>query len=182
MKQLIQKIRLRYLAYFVLVTMVITSTTLARFASVENIEPYALIAAFVSDTTLDLELGTQEAMSPGDSREITFCVTNSSGSSTSEVPLEYTLQIETTGNLPLTFALSGEKTEETDTESALVGALDENLLAEGGTLPSARSYGPCSHEYTLTVTWPQTANTEDYSHEIDRLAVKIDTKQQALAS
>lgn len=181
MKKLAKKLKLRYLAYLVVVTTMITSTTLARFASQDNIGVSGVVAAFVSDTTLDLELGTQGALSPGESRSISFIVTNESGGTISEVPLGYSLQLETTGNLPLVFSLQGEKTAEDD-ESSLVGNLDGNLCAEGGTLPSARSYGACSHSYTLTLSWPQDKNAEEYSHEIDRLSVKIKTEQQAAAS
>lgn len=179
MKKLAKKVKLRYLAYLVIVTTMISSTTLARFAAQGNIGASALVAAFASGTTLNLELGTQGAMSPGESRSIDFVVTNQESGIISEVPLTYQLQIETTGNLPLQFSLSGEKTDKKDTESQLAGALDETLCAMGGTLPSSGGFGACSHSYTLTISWPEDQNTEKYSYEIDRLSVKISTEQQA---
>lgn len=180
MKKPAKKMKLRYLVYLALVTTVISSTTLARFVTEIGVGSQVLVAAFASGTTLNLELGTQEAMSPGETRTVSFTVTNQDAGTVSEVPLNYQLQIETTGNLPLQFGLSGEKTDEKDTESRLVGALDEETLcATGGTLPSAGGFGACSHSYTLTISWPEEQNTDEYSYEIDRLSVKISTEQQA---
>lgn len=98
-----QIVRLRYLVYLVLVTTVISSTTLARFATRESVSSGATIAAFVSGSNLDLDLGAQGALAPGETKTIYFSVTNSENGTICEVPVDYEMQIETTGNLPLKF-------------------------------------------------------------------------------
>ena len=171
--------KLRYLAYLALVTTVIGSTTLARYAMEGGATMGAAIAIFTSGVQKTLDLGTQGALAPGEVKEIRFNVTNSEGGTVCEVPVNYEVQIETTKNLPLQFSLTGEKTDEEDESlSALVGSLDQKtLLATGGKLPSARSGGGTSHSYTLRITWPTSENAEAYSSEIDHLSVKIKTTQ-----
>lgn len=172
--------KLRYLVYLALVTTVIGSTTLARYTLNGGAGMGATIAVFTSGVQKTLDLGTQGALSPGETKEIMFDVQNSEGGKVCEVPVNYEVQIETTKNLPLQFSLTGEKaTGDTDgTLSALVGSLDpDTLTATGGKLPSARSGGGTSHSYTLLITWPPNENAEAYSREIDHLAVKIKTTQ-----
>lgn len=178
-------IKLRYLLYLVLVTTVISSTTLARFATRESVTSGATIAAFVSGTNLDLDLGAQGALAPGETKTIYFSVTNSENGTICEVPVNYEMQIETTGNLPLVFSMTGQKVKPTEDDgslSALVGALDDKLCAKGGKLPSARSGGETIHRYTLSLSWPQDKKSEEYSGEIDHLSVKIKTTQAAKES
>lgn len=177
-KQKTHRIKLRHLVYLALVTTVIGSTTLARFAMTTDFTPGAAIAIFASGVQR-LDLGTQEALAPGETKEIIFNVTNSDVGKVSEVSIAYEVQIETTKNLPLQFSLTGEKGDEQDeSNSALVGSLDPaTLTAKGGKLPSARSGGGTNHRYTLTITWPKEENAEAYSNEIDHLSVRIKTEQ-----
>lgn len=167
--------------YLVIVTTVVSSTTLARFATKEGLTAGATIAAFVSGTDLNLDLGTQEALSPGETKVIYFNVTNSEDGRVCEVPVDYEMQIETTGNLPLNFTLVGQKVSGDGDESVnrLAGTLDAALCAKGGKLPSARSGGEAIHRYALNVSWPQNEKAEAYSKEIDQLSVKIKTTQSA---
>lgn len=177
--------KLRHLLYLVLVTSVISSTTLARYATKGIVGAEAKIAAFVSNTTFMHELGTLEDLAPGDTEKIYFTVTNKDGSTICDVPIDYEVQIVTTGNLPLNFSLSGKVSDDGVTDESLtklveLGALDQTkeYRATGGKFPSGR-YGAASHTYTLTVSWPQDKTAEAYSDEIDRLAVKIKTVQSA---
>lgn len=176
-----QIVRLRYLVYLVLVTTVISSTTLARFATRESVSSGATIAAFVFGSNLDLDLGAQGALAPGETKTIYFSVTNSENGTICEVPVDYEMQIETTGNLPLKFSLTGQKvgSETDDSLSTLAGPLDEKLCAKGGKLPSARTGGETIHRYTLNMSWPQDKKAQEYSREIDHLSVKIKTTQAA---
>lgn len=173
--------KLRHLIYLVLVTSVISSTTLARYAVDGSVGAEASIAAFVTGTAYekDLDLGTLKGLTPDDTKEIYFNVKNYSDNATCEVPVNYDIQIVTTGNLPLTFSLTEMAiTGATDESiSKAVGALDGTLCATGGKLPSARSGGETSHRYKLTVNWQKSANAAEYSNEIDHLSVKIKAEQ-----
>lgn len=174
-------VKLRHLIYLALVTTVISSTTLARFALKENVGAQATIAAFVSEANLRLDIGELSAMAPGESTEISFNVTNKKGATISEVPVNYEMQFETTGNLPLEFALSLDRITGEDDEalSKPVGGLDQDLCAKGGRLPSAvgGKGEATTHWYKLKITWPEGKNAEEYSQEIDHLSVNIKTEQ-----
>lgn len=173
--------KLRHLIYLVLVTSVISSTTLARYAMEGDYGAEATIAAFVSETDLNLDLGTHGPLAPGEDEEIIFHVKNYDASGkVCEVPVDYEIQIETTGNLPLKFTLTGSiASDQTDEDlGAVAGPLDKDTrCAKGGKLPSARSGGAADHTYTLKITWPSNEAAEEYSNEIDHLSVKIKTEQ-----
>lgn len=174
---------IRYLLYLVLVTSVITSVSLAKYASTGEGRAAGLVASFTTGTTLDLEMPVLDMLYPGSKKEIAFVVTNFQGEQNSEVPLEYEMQVETTGNLPLKFSLAGTKEE--GASDTLVGPLDNNLRAVGGHFPSAGLEGKKTHTYTLTVEWPleqsDGINPTDpgYSDEIDQVTVRIKTAQAA---
>lgn len=173
---------LRWLLYLALVTTVIASATLAKFASTADAGLKAVVASFVSGTTMDVDVPL-DGMAPGVQQEMTFVVTNYEDHRDNEVLLGYEIQVETTGNLPLTFSLAGEKknadgSADADVaSSALTGALNGDLLATGGKLPPVSISGKKMHTYKLTVLWPLDKNDADYSDEIDRVTVKISTKQ-----
>ncbi len=173
---------LRWLLYLTLVTCVISSATMAKYASSADGYAEAVVAAFVSDTTLNLDVPL-EGMLPGSEKEMTFVVTNYSGDQINNVLLGYEVQVETTGNLPLEFSLTGEKknadgSADADVaNSVLAGALNEKLLAAGGRLPPAGEFGKKEHTYKLAVRWPESQADADYSDEIDQVTIKITTTQ-----
>lgn len=171
---------IRWLLYLVLVTSVITSVSLAKYASGGEGTAQAVIAAFTSGTSLDLEVPLQDMLSPGDTKTVDFTVTNFNGEKGSEILLGYEIQIETSGNLPLEFALTGEKESgDTDVENSVLALpFDKNTLkAVGGKLPPVGMSGRKSHSYRLTIQWPQEKADEGYSDEIDHVTVKITSTQ-----
>ncbi len=168
---------IRYLLYLVLVTSVITSVSLAKYTAKTDGGASAPIAAFVTDTSLTLKLPLAENLYPGFSQDINFDVTNFEGDNSSQVPLNYEMWLETTGNLPLTFALTGQKAE--DDASGAVAQADPNdsLHFTGGKFPSSLKEGKKTHTYTLKIEWPEGENDADYSKEIDQVSIKIKTTQ-----
>lgn len=174
---------LRYIVYLALVSSVIASVTMAKYSAEVATKAEAVIAAFVTGTTLDVDVPLGGMVAPGDAKTVTFQVTNFDGEQNANVSMGYEIQVDTTGNLPLEFSLLGEKqSEDTDTQnSVLVGPLDPiTLKAEGGKLPFAHTNDDRKiHTYQLKVTWPAAYNDEGYSDEIDRVTLKITSKQLA---
>lgn len=175
-----KSIFIRCLLYLVLVTSVITSVTLSRYVNNSAALASGLVASFTTSTTMDLEIPLSDMLVPGTEKRMQFAVRNFDGEVDCEVPLDYSIQVETTGNLPLEFKLKGEKeSADTDVEnSVLVGTLGENLLASGGKLPSAGIGGKKTHTYELTILWPEEKSDENYSDEIDCVTLKITTAQR----
>lgn len=168
---------IKYLAYLLVVTTMVTSGTLAKFVGEEKATASAKIAAYAAGSTYEIDLYLGERMQPGSSETIEFTVENYDENDTrSETSLGYSIEIITTGNLPLQFSLSGTGASG-DRDDKVVGALNStNLTATGGRLPVG-SETKKAHRYTLTVQWPQSEANTDYSNEIDMLTIKVSTAQ-----
>lgn len=185
MKKLSRGGLIRYLLYLALVTSVLTSVTLARYASNDEGTGRALVASFITGTTLEQDISLDGVLGPGDSKSVTFDVTNYQDAEVNNVMLNYDIQVETTGNLPLDFSITerqqinadGQADSDVDV-SRLAGALDPTTLtATGGLLPPAGEYGKKIHTYTLTISWPADDADEGYSDEIDRVTLRITSAQ-----
>lgn len=173
-----------YLLLAVVVTMLATTGTLAKYSSRFSTSLSAQVAAFAGGGTLDFDLALED-MAPGDTRTVQFTVQNYDGERNCEVGLDYEISIDTMGNLPLSFALLGKKEAGDSGEgSELAGPLDQNLTAGGGKLPVAGGEEGVrrQHTYELSISWPKEETNEDYSQEIDLVTVTVTTKQAAIES
>lgn len=180
-----------FLLLAVVVTMLSTTGTLAKYSSQFSGTMTAEIAAFAGGGSMDFTLELED-MCPGD-REITyFTVRNYEGDQNCDVAMEYEIQVETTGNLPLTFALVGTEEEGAGAgapaggltpaggdseESGAAGGI--TYLATGGKLPVAggESGVQVQHKYELQITWPEDRNDAAYSTEVDQIIVTVTAVQ-----
>lgn len=173
-----------YLFCLTLACTLVFGVTYARFHSKITGMAAAQTAAVALGTTLDLSSRLQ-GLQPGDETEISFNISNfskESGKQISEVGQEYTITIATTGNLPLEYAIT-QKTavttsqsaeEAADTGSYVTPAPEKANVWTGGLLPSGTE---TTHQYTLTVRWPQEQNNYRYSEEIDLVTLTVDAVQ-----
>ena len=155
-----------------LIGMVVFGVSYARYTSSVSGSATGAVAALALDgkiTSAWIDIGN---MQPGDSKTIPFEVVNFSGDQTSEVEQEYLITVKTSGNLPLSFALTSSlKAGKT------AGALQESNGAwkseSAGILPPAVQ---STHSYTLTVTWKTEDGNRmpDYMDEIDSV---VDARQ-----
>lgn len=166
-----------YLVLAVLVTSLAATGTLAKYSSLFSAEADFETAAFAGGGTIDFDVAL-EGMVPGSARTMQFTVQNYNEEQDCEVGLDYEIQLETTGNLPLSFQLLGKKEpDDSSADSVLAGPLDNGLKAAGGKFPIASEGGRKQHTYELSVTWPEGETNEDYSREIDMLTVTVTTVQ-----
>lgn len=192
---------LRYLLCLGIACTFVGGVTYARYISEVSGSATAVVAAVAMNVTgngegssseLDLtkELG---GMRPGDNKTLVFAVTNQMGGAVSEVALEYSITIHTTGNLPLIYDIkkstveksdAGE-TELLDSGSGDIGTYvnpndrnkngDTEWLWSGGSLPYMQ--GGVTHTYQLTVEWPGSKKEENLADEIDWVTLTVDAKQ-----
>ena len=165
-----------YMIYFSLVCALVLGVSFARYYTQISGSGSASVAAVAMDSTIDLTDQLQD-LEPGGTKAISFQVTNSKNGTTSEVAQEYTITLTTTGNLPLTYTLSGHV--EPQAAGAVVSeapkAADASpLVWSGGQLPHTIK---ASHIYTLIVTWPEEQATAQYSDEIDWMTLSVEAKQ-----
>jgi len=188
-----------YLLYLGLVTSLILSVTLARYVSTAGGTGTAAVAALAGGLegaveAAPIELPLEGLLPGGEPRTLRFQVVNYTGDRLSEVALDYSITLETTNNLPLTFTLSGQadKPEGQGDLAAIPagGAIlgPDAVQTQGpkaGTKTQTLSGGAFDltgekqeHTYTLTVNWPEGDKDGNYSQEIDLVTVKVEALQR----
>lgn len=132
----------------------------------------ATMALDVTNGSQKLILSDQLAgMVPGETRTVSFTITNTKDGTVSQVAQAYDIAIETTNNLPLTYSLAHQGSAAAG--GAFAAGEAGSLIWTGGRLPAAEA----SHTYTLTVTWPSEKNGTWYMNEIDAVTLRVDAAQ-----
>jgi len=169
-----------YLLYLTIACMLVVSVTYARYSSDVHGHATATVAAVALDVTsaasqLDLTAHLQK-MHPGETRQIEFSVTNQKDGRISQVSQNYSIAVNTTGNLPLTYELApiSQNPEGTCVQQNAI-TTDLTITWPGGLLPVSGS--SITHTYTLTVSWPSDQTDERYASEIDLVTLIIDSEQ-----
>lgn len=159
----------RLMGYLLLLTAAsfgVISMSYARYTSQVTGEGTATVALWGSDATITQTFPVNvEALTPGGNQSFDFMITNTKEGKISQVAQEYSIKVETTGNLPLEFTLaSKDPTGNASNDGSFVttgagGKLELNsntAEATGGFLPHTNLV---THKYTLTVTWPTATAT-----------------------
>ena len=166
--------RIPYLLYAIIVVLLISTVTLSRYLTTVSGSGSADVASMVlNGTEVAIDVS---GICPGDSRTLLFSVSNDESGDISDVIQSYTITLETTDNIPLTFSLSSGDAAGTD--HALTPALtSENNIHvwTGGALPHTTG---TVHNYTLTVAWPSGESDPKYAKEVDAVRLTVDSVQQ----
>ena len=165
-----------YLLYLSVACTLVCGVTFARYSTVVTGAGAARVAAVEMNmnTTLDLS-GQLQGLAPGGEKTVSFEVTNFQGDLVSDVDQAYSITVATTGNLPLSFALSHEDAAGAQGSYAKSAPLTAPpFVWEGGALPHA---GAVTHTYVLTVSWPGDQAAGRYADEIDLVTLRVDAKQ-----
>lgn len=119
-------------------------------------------------------------------KSIDFNIVNYTTWITSDVTLEYEVQLVTTGNLPLTYTLTARSEEfgstDSNTSSCNQGTMiheytfsETDIVATGGEM----KYGEnTEHQYTLNISWDDTATDVLWTNEVDAVQVRIVASQK----
>ena len=156
----------------VLLTSHVVSGVFAKYSTAASASDTARVTLFGRSESIDLSNWVAN-LKPGDSREIALQVSNAdSGGGISEVAQEYDIEVETAGNLPLTYTLMrngvsigsfGEKS------SAVHAFASSNMVFAPG--------NPETHAYTLVANWPAEENGAKYADVPDYAQVRINVRQ-----
>lgn len=174
---------LRYLALAAIVTSLATSTTLAKFSSSFFAGGNFTVASFAGGQGQQKFEAAITDIAPGLDDRVEFSVTNYEGRTVCDAAMAYEVRVETTGNLPLSYALEPEGTAEGSTVAGELKQTENNELtfvtSTDGTI---RGGSQVAQRYRLVVKWKDnTENSdytvEDYSHEIDMVTVTVTAKQ-----
>lgn len=173
---------IRYLLYLCIVSTLVFGVTYARY--IREIYGQGTVSTAVAEMDVTdggsgkLELTQKlQGLQPDEKREIDFQITNQKNGVVSEVAQEYSITIDTTGNLPLTYTLTPKNNSDSSvgTYAAETSSDSGSLVWTGGRLPY--SAAGVSHSYTLTVEWPGDRADETLADEIDRVILTVDAKQ-----
>ena len=177
MKKHLTKTRIAvYTALLCLLGLTAAPATYARFTARVEGSAVASAAVWASESS-EIKIDVSE-LTPGKTSLYKFKVTNKKDGKVSQVGQEYSITVETTGNLPLKFVLTPDGASSggslAKTGSGSLTFTDGKSVVEGGFLPHSET----THSYELTVSWPNDEKNEFvYADEIDLVTVTVDAKQ-----
>lgn len=169
---------LAVLLCLVLASFWLMSNIYARYTSEASGSDQARVAVFGHSQSITLSNeDVMKALKPGADFTYTLRVANYDATRTSEVALQYSMEIVTAGNLPLTYTLYrqegqneqmiGSFTESSDKKTEKI--TNDDMRFTAGT--NAES------SYVLKVQWPADKNGEIYAGIPDEITVNIHVDQ-----
>ena len=161
-----------YGIYFGLVCALVLGVSFARYYTQISGSGMATTAAVAMNSTLDLTTQLQD-LTPGETKTIEFDVTNEKEGKVSDVAQAYIVTLTTTGNLPLTYTLSGTAGPANAGAVATPAQATKNVWIDGN-LPHTQK---AVHHYTLTAAWPAEEAKGQYADEIDWVTLSVEAKQ-----
>lgn len=163
-----QKIKpINILALLCIVTAIILiSVSISKYTNVIS----GIDSAQVAVPIINLEENTLDInINPNDTeKEYVFKVSNKDENKTSEVAMEYTLEIKNTNNLPVEFELYSCKSGVTDST---------NLLDNNKTSQIKLGLNDEEQEYKLKIKWNQENKNYKYAKVIDYVQIVLNSSQ-----
>lgn len=191
-KQLTKSRIIGYLLMLTAASLGVLSASYARYSDQMTSEGNVAIAVWGSDAVIEPLPIDVSGLKPGDAKTFTFQVTNTKDGKTSQVAQAYSFTVVTTENLPLQFALSSAVSNPSgggtmislpggNGSAGVLSFTDGKAELTGGFLPHTDQV---THQYTLTVTWPdgEDSNGSDYADEIDLVTLTVKADQVIPAS
>jgi len=171
------------LIYLFIISLIVTGVSFSRFSTtIDNTGAENVNAPGPGPGTPDIEFSTWaidheaaalslENIAPGDTKTITIWVRNkNSAGAVSGYNQNVTLELKTTGNLPLSYMLQKE-----DGTPVVLNHPDAyRYVSEIQTFAANIEE---TKEYVLTVSWPAESNHYRYKDEIDHLELKLTAAQ-----
>lgn len=168
-----------YILYLSLLTLTVSGVSLARYTTTISGSSTATVAepkfTYGEDATYPTGIAVPANLAD---TVYTFTVSNMENSVRSDVSLDYTITVTSTGNMALTFALSGDNTVATNTGNTAgnlgtIASTRTNNTWSGGSME--HSYAT-THTYTLTIDWGETLSYVN-AGEIDLLTISVNWTQ-----
>lgn len=168
---------LSYVLYLTLACVLIIGLTYARYRSTVTGTATAAVAKVDLNSKADLSDKLTSLTTPGNFVDIDVTVSNSKETSVSEVTQDYTIKVETTGNLPLEFTLTKKNPDAEGQYVSTEASSDDtenSKVWSGGQMPHSKV---TEHTYVLNVKWKDTGKDAKYAFEIEKVTLTVDAKQ-----
>lgn len=161
-----------------LLSMWLMSNMYARYTTQVSGEDSARVAIFGHNESIDVPDAISDKLVPGSSAEYALSVANYSGARTSEVTLNYNLEIATAGNLPLKFTLYSVSDDDQKSE---IGSFTESTTEEKHTFAiKSMAFEPGKqevHKYALEMQWDGSTKEAGYANIPDYIRININVEQ-----
>ncbi len=179
-----------YIPDFIAICLVVTSVmsiSSARYTSTATVLDTAPIAGFYVDgnftnfETVDLTKLSPEEIIVGnkETESFTIDVVNYNETLVSETTLEYSIRLEITENVPITYSIEPiipiDATSEPQIYVDDFTKTDNGYIAGNGVLPHTDKV---NHTYKISISWEEGMYDPKYSKEVDYVKIYIDTVQK----
>lgn len=126
----------------------------ARYSTSGQTGDQARVAKFSVVGSCTLSQSIDHGFVPGDSIEVPIVIHNNS-----EVAVEYTMEVTTEGNLPLTFSM---------TKSGASPDIEDESRTK---FTAQQLPGDHRDNYSLTIQWPEPANANDKARDLKQMGM-----------
>ena len=177
-----KKINNKIILIFVLliILMLIIKGTLARYTSSGKSEANVEVAFYLLKEEKISQTITLSEIEPNSKiHTYNFSVANNNGIKRTETALKYQITIKTTTNLPLTYELYVDESDENLFEEYVTEKDTDGMFFKTITT-GERNFGYKENEsnlYTLKIVFPEEYNWVEYQGIIDALEIKINSEQ-----
>lgn len=173
-KHLSKSYVLHYILLLAVLLLAVSSWSYSRYMAKVSGNAQASVAFWGTDTSV--QMIQMEHVKPGDVKEYTLEISNTKSGGVSETALLYSISVESTENLPLTYELiksSAAQGTFVNADGPLTFTNGKTKVS-GGTMPAAESV---THVYTLKVSWPSSENAAEWMDEIEYITLIISAQQ-----
>lgn len=164
---------LAILLCLVLVSFWLMCNLYAKYTAEASGGDTARVALWGSHQSITLAEGDKLPQSPGESCTYTVIISNERNSKISETAQKYSIEVITSGNLPLTYKISKE---DVDVGSFLETSENKTWKISNNNMVFAAGIAG-THTYKLTVTWPDNEKSANLASVPDFIQIKICTEQ-----
>ena len=150
----------------IITAIILTSVSISKYTNVISGGDSAQVAVPIinlEENTLDININPNDL-----EKEYVFKVNNKEEDKTSEVAMEYTLEINNANNLPVEFELYSCKSGVTD---------NTNLLDNNKTSKIKLGLNDEEQEYKLKIKWNQESKNYQYAKVIDYVQIVLNSSQ-----
>lgn len=162
-----------------LIVVLFSTVTLSKYMTQVTGSSSAAVAGVsleINNSTTPIDISN---LSPGTSTSYTFSVVNFKDNQVSDVTLDYTVRVSTTGNLPITYTLAPADDEASTENLVTTTNTNEGTGSQtwtGGVLAGGEKV---THSYKLTATWAVGEYDISYMNEIDAVEIVVDATQRS---
>ena len=166
--------------FFLFLCLIVKNSGAKYTSSATSNVSFDLAYYLFKDESISQDLRLSDILPRSQPYVYTISVANYDGTDRTQTAIEYDIEIKTTTNLPLEFAIhkQGESTSVIDSQQTVqddYGTYFREIQLEGDVFGFSTDQ---SNVYVLEITFPQNYNLAQYEGIIEYIQVTVDSKQK----